>query len=228
VIIIGVDDTDNLGSRGTGHLARLIAADLGSDYQVLGVTRHQLLVHPQIPYTRKNSAAAILLEGTAADGLSVVAERVRKLIAENIADGSDPGLCVVEVVPPGVAAFGRRAQEQIVTQAEARTLAAEHGLLLFGLGGDNGGVIGALAAVGLASGGEDGRYVLVGRSRECSGLQPVEAVLGVGIQAIQTTGGEPVTEGLVQSDKLRPARRQGRPVLVVEQDGDFWVPVKLD
>ena len=37
-----------------------------------------------------------------------------------------------------------------------------------------------------------------------------------------------VTEGLVQTDRLRPARRSGRPVAVVEWQGDCWLPLKLD
>ena len=124
--------------------------------------------------------------------------------------------------------FGRRAQRELVSQDDARALAAEHGLLLQGLGGDEDGVIGALAAVGLAATGEDGRYVLVGRSRELSGLQPISALLAAGIVAVQTADGQPVTEGLVQTDKLRPARRGGRPIAVVEWAGDHWLPLKLD
>ena len=107
-------------------------------------------------------------------------------------------------------------------------VAAQHSLLLHGLGGDEGGVIGALAAVGLAATGEDGRYVLVGRSRELSGMQPVSALLAAGIVAVRTVDGQPVTEGLVQTDKLRPARRGGRPIAVVEWAGDHWLPLKLD
>jgi hypothetical protein len=96
------------------------------------------------------------------------------------------------------------------------------------LGGDEGGVIGALSAVGLAAGGSDGRYVLVGRSRELSGLQPISAILAVGIDAVQTLDGHPVTEGMVSIDRLRPARRGERAILFVERIGDYWQPLKLD
>lgn len=99
---------------------------------------------------------------------------------------------------------------------------------MLGLGGDESGVIGALAAVGLAASGEDGRYVQVGRSREMNGLQPVSALLAAGIRGVQTSDGQPVTDGLVQADKLRPARRGGQPVAVVEWSGDYWLPLKLD
>jgi hypothetical protein len=131
-------------------------------------------------------------------------------------------------VPAAVTEFGYRVQRQLVTQHKARALAAAHGIPLLGLGGTEDGIIGALAAVGLAASGEDGRYVLVGRSRELSGLQPVSALLAAGIPAVQTAEGQPVTSGLVQTDKLRPARRGGRPIAVVEWASDHWQPLKLD
>jgi len=228
MLFIGLDDTDTLESRGTGHLARQIAAVLAADYPVLGVTRHQLLLDPRVPCTKNNSSAAILLN---ADGdLDPIAllDRVRALVLDDYLPGSDPGLCVTHAVPAAVTEFGRRAQRHLVTQDEARALAAAHGLPLLGLGGTKDGIIGALAAVGLAASGEDGRYVLVGRSRELSGLQPVSTLQAAGISAVQTLDAQPVTSGLVQTDKLRPARRGGRPVAVVEWTGDHWHPLKLD
>lgn len=91
------------------------------------------------------------------------------------------------------------------------------------------GVIGALSATGLAACGEDGRYVLVGRSRELEGLQPISVLLGAGISAVCMLDGGLVNSGLVHSSKLRPARRGGLPVAVVEPciDG-HWMPLKLD
>ena len=228
MLFIGLDDTDTAESRGTGHLARAIASDLGRDLQVLGVTRHQLLVDPRVPCTRNNSCAAITiaLNGDLEEG--ALLERVQSLMLADYQPGSDPGLCVARVVPGAVVEFGRRAKSTLVTQAEAQSLASVYGLRLRGLGGDESGIIGALAAVGLAATGEDGRYVLVGRSRELTGLQPVQALLEAGIIAVQTVDGQAVEDGLVQTDKLRPARRGGQPIAVVEWDSDHWLPLKLD
>jgi tRNA(Ile2) C34 agmatinyltransferase TiaS len=230
VILIGLDDTDTKESRGTGHLARQIAAELETDYSVLGVTRHQLLSDPRVPCTSHNSCAAIALEcnNGSPEPPASLAERVRALILANFEPGSDPGLCVAAGVPSAIITFGRRVQHHLVSQAEARSLAAEWGLPLLGLGGTEDGVIGALAAVGLAASGDDGRYVLVGRSRELMGLVAVPDLLAAGIQCVQTPDGRPVSDGLVWADKLRPARRGGRPVAVVEWDQDFWRPLKLD
>jgi hypothetical protein len=137
-------------------------------------------------------------------------------------------LCVADKVPGAVVESGRRAKEQFVTLREAWSLAESYGLRLAGLGGNNSGAIGALAAVGLAGTGEDGRYVLVGSSRDLTGLQPVEALLQAGIAVVETVQGERVARGLVLTVNLRPARRSGRPVSIVEWAGDHWVPLKLD
>jgi tRNA(Ile2) C34 agmatinyltransferase TiaS len=228
MIFIGLDDTDNLESRGTGNLARQIATSLASDFSVAGVLRHQLLVDPNIRYTSHNSSKSVVLDADGDVDLAALAERVRLIMLADYQPGSDPGLCVARVVPDTVIEFGQRAKREVLTQAEARELAAAHGMLLLGVGGDEGGVIGALAAVGLAAGGEDGRYVMIGNSRELTGSQPISVVLATGVAAVQTVDGQQITEGLVQSEKMRPARRGGRPVLFVEQSGDEWVPLKLD
>ncbi len=228
MIFIGIDDTDNLESRGTGHLARQIAAVLAADYPVLGVTRHQLLMDPRVPYTKKNSSSAIALDVNGKLDPAALLEQIQALMLADFQPGSDPGLCIARTVPTAITEFGRRVQHYVVTQKEAREMAAAHDISLMGLGGDEDGVIGALAAVGLAASGDDGRYVMVGRSRELEGLQPISALLDAGIAAVQTLDGQLVAEGVIQSDKLRPARRGGRPVAVVEWAGECWRPLKLD
>jgi hypothetical protein len=228
MITIGIDDTDTAQSRGTGALARQVAADLAESYTVLGVIRQQLLRDPRVPCTKNNSSKAILLDGGDDIDLNALAARVRDLMLADYVPGSDPGLCVARDVPPEVVEFGARAQRELLTQAEARELAARHGIYLEGLGGDEMGVIGALAAVGLTAGGDAGRYIQVGQVRSLAGSQPVESVLAAGVAAVQTPDGDPVMTGTVQTDSLRPARRGGRPVAVVQQAGDEWLPVKLD
>lgn len=230
MLYIGLDDTDTLNSAGTGRLARMIATTLASAYPLAGVTRHQLLRDPRVPYTAKNSSAAILLslpEATEAT-IMAVGEQVSRLVADAHQPGSDPGLAVATTVPGAVVAFGRRAQTEIVSQAEARTLAAAHGLCLRGLGGTEDGVIGALAALGLVSTGDDGRYIQVGRSRELAGRISIAEVLEAGIAAVRTLTGRPVTTGTILAEKIRPARRNGRPILFVEDAGAYWRPLKLD
>jgi tRNA(Ile2) C34 agmatinyltransferase TiaS len=229
MIYIGIDDTDNLESRGTGWLAWEITQELSRDYSVAGVTRHQLLVDPRIPYTSHNSSAAIGIDGAGPVDIDELFERVKTLLLAGVAYSSDPGLCVTSVsAARNLIEFGRRAQREVLTQVEAREMAELHGARLAGLGGSQDGVIGAVAAVGLAACGEDGRYLLVGRSRDLTGLQEIAAIKETGICTVVTLDGQPVDQGLVLADKLRPARRGGQPVLFVEWQADHWQPLKLD
>jgi len=171
MIYIGLDDTDNADSRGTGRLARDIAATLAKRYKVFAVTRHQLLVDPRVPYTSHNSCAALHLAEDGAVDLAALADQVQSLMLADWQDGSDPGLCVARVVEPAMTEFGLRAKRDVVRRAEAHAVAEQCGCVLRGLGGTNDGVIGALAGVGLAVTGNDGRFLLIGQSRELKGVQ---------------------------------------------------------
>ena len=225
--ILGLDDTDNLESRGTGHLARELAKALAQDFDVHGVTRHQLLEDPRVPKTAKNSCAAILFSGDEVP-LDELAAFARKFMLDDFQPGSDPGLCVATNVPDEIIAYGKRVQREFITQKMPRALANQHDIFLEGLGGDEDGVIGALAAVGLAASGSDGRYVKVGTIRDLVGLLPPVDILAAGITAIKTLDGVDVTTGLINTEKMRPARRDGQPILFAEKDGDVWQPLKLD
>jgi tRNA(Ile2) C34 agmatinyltransferase TiaS len=233
VIYIGMDDTDTAQSRGTGALARNVAAGLSADYAVLGVIRQQLLRDPRVPCTKNNSSKGILLEALSpeeGDGpdLATLASQVRELMLSDFIPGSDPGLCVANEVPAEVVEFGFRAQRELLTKAEAQELAARHGIYLEELGGDGMGIIGALAAVGLTASGDAGRYIQVGDLRSLAGPQTVESVLAAGVEAVVTADGEPVEAGTIEAGSLRPARRGGRAVAVVQQEGDVLLPLKLD
>jgi hypothetical protein len=225
MIIIGIDDTDTKTSRGTGHLARVIASALAGKHRVAGVTRHQLLQDPRVPYTAKNSSAAIHIDADSTT-MDLLAARVQEIMRQHYIEGSDPGLCLADPVASDIIQFGQRAQQHLVTQEEARSLAKRHGLWLRGLGGTEDGVIGALAAVGLAATGNDGRYITVGHIRELEGLLPVDAILQAGVSAVQTQAGLPVQEGLIRAWKLRPARRGGKPILYVVPRENHWEALK--
>ena len=227
-----MDDTDNQTSRGTGRLARAVAQVLSQKYQIWGVTRHQLLVDPRIPYTSHNSSNVVhlLVDGDA--DLLAIADAAQAVMAADFQEGSDPGLCVAQTITPEIIAFGHRAKTEVVSQDEARGIAERSGCILRGLGGTHGGVIGALAGIGLSATGEDGRFVLIGRSRELEGAQTVQAIVESGIAQVRSTDGKMLEHGLVQTGgKLRPALREHQPILFVqppEDDSSIWLPVKLD
>jgi tRNA(Ile2) C34 agmatinyltransferase TiaS len=235
ILYIGLDDTDILNSPGTGHLAREIAQLLANDRRpvlaVLGITRHQLLNDPRVPMTAKNSANVIHLQVDPANlDLMAMADEVIGLMQARFQPGSDPGLCLAGMPAPAVFEFGRRAKVMIVTKEEAQQLAQTYSLILRELGGSGMGIIGALASVGLAASGEDGRFIHVGKIRELRGVQPVEAILAAGVTSVQTLEGQVLLPGgLVETgDKIRPALLGGQAVLLVEPAGAGWRAIRRD
>jgi hypothetical protein len=163
-ILVSIDDTDDADSRGTGEVAELLAAGLVDQGLASGcgrVTRHQLLVHPDIAYTSHNSSMCFPARVETAALDDAVAWCRRTLAAESVA-AADPGLCVAAPARitdrDGLVAFGRRAKEQVLTKGEAYAVASAVGAHLSEHGGTGLGVIGALAGAGLRLSGDDGRF----------------------------------------------------------------------
>ncbi|MEZ5524370.1 MAG: hypothetical protein R3E62_05300 [Pseudomonadales bacterium] len=161
-LYIGIDDTDNLETRGTGYRARQLIELLETEKLVegLAVTRHQLLVDDRVPYTSHNSSACLAVLPKAGVEPSAVLDCCRRFLLEIAAPGSDVGLCMADAEQAAqVTAFGQRAKVELLYQSEARATAAAYGIALEGLTGDFQGIIGALSAVGLHVFGDDGRYL---------------------------------------------------------------------
>lgn len=228
MIYVGIDDTDSLESRGTGRLARTIAAEIANRYEIFGVTRHQLFVHPDIPFTSHNSCAVIHAQAPPS-AMNEIFATAKRLMLEDFVEGSDPGLaiCSSEEVTPAIVAFGQDAKSMIVTQQRALSVAKNCGIHVEGLGGTNGGIIGAVAGIGLASLQNDGRFLLKGKNRELTGVRSVQEVFGAGIDQILTLQGDVVTEGKVQIKKnATPSFIHGKAVLFVEKADGFLVALK--
>lgn len=229
MVFVAMDDTDMPGTRGTGRLARKIAAQLTRVADVVGVSRHQLLRHPDVPMTKNNSANVIHL-GSIRTENTVIADMVQASMLDEYLDGSDPGLCVSRHPTAAMTAFGRLAKQRLVTRDAALRVAAGPGTLTRMLGGTNDGIIGAVAAAGLAASGEDGRFVQIGSVRDLTGDRPVRDVVAAGVTRLQTVDGEVVTEGEVATGgRARPEIIGGNPVLLVRADPDGkWQPVRRD
>lgn len=228
MIYIGIDDTDTLDSRGTGRLARNIAAELSRKHQIFGVTRHQLLVHPDIPFTSHNSCATIHVESIS-NAIEEIFCTTKRLMVDDFIEGSDPGLAIAasSQITNEAVAFGLDAKKIVVTQERAREVAKNSKIRFEGLGGTEGGIIGAIAGVGLASLKNDGRFLLKGKNRELSGVRSISEVINAGIDEVLTLQGETVCEGKVQIQKnATPSLVQGRAVLFVEQHEDYWIALK--
>lgn len=162
-IYLSIDDTDNLDSPGSGQLAEVLANelhDLGLVSTYSSITRHQLFVHEDIPYTSHNSSMCF---SAATDGnnLPEIIGFAKKFLKTSSAPGSDPGLCVAtnekSLDRESLIAFGLKAKKTVLTKDEAYSLAQKTGLHLSEHGGTGDGIVGALAGVGLRLHGNDGR-----------------------------------------------------------------------
>lgn len=228
MILVGIDDTDTTESRGTGKLARDIAAALCSNLKIFGVTRHQLFVHPNIPFTSHNSCAVIHVEAAVSD-INHIFEITKEMMLQDFVEGSDPGLAVASEnqITPALIAFGQDAKNLVVTQQEAREIANSSKIRFEGLGGTEGGVIGAIAGVALASLKNDGRFLLKGRNRDLTGLRSVKEITDAGIDQVLTLKGENVIDCRVQiPKKATPSFIQGKAVLFVEKRDNQLVALK--
>jgi hypothetical protein len=234
VIHVGIDDTDMPDTPGTNQLARALVERVADSCECLRITRHQLLDDPRVPCTSHNGSASILFRPRGPLNHEQLIGRLRQRMQQWFVPGSDPGLCVTEMVPASVTDFARRCQRELVTQAAARTLAEICGIHLEGLGGTAGGVIGALAAVGLSATGDDGRVVQIGTwPDDLSGTQDIGTLTARGIEVRCLTGGRIVGAGCVDVGKhLRPNLRGHHFVLFVEPhpqaaEGVAWRAVRL-
>lgn len=232
-ILLSLDDTDNLTSRGTGRLARDIAAMIQPTYPVHAVTRHQLYVHEAIPFTSHNSCAVIHIGAEGQKAVDRIWNIAQEAICGDFIEGSDPGIASAETrhIPPAMIAFGKDAKTRVCTQEEARTLAQNAAIRLKGLGGTEDGVIGAMAGLGLALTGNDGRYLFLGRIRMLTGPQTVHALLAAGISGIFSLDGRQVTEGtiMIQDGKsAKPCPVNGNAILFVKEHNGAFHAVKRD
>lgn len=226
-VLICIDDTDNLESRGTGDLAEQLAGEVlsrgwgTSDF----VTRHQLLVHPDVPYTSHNSAmcfAAFMEERY----LSLLLDYAAEFLHSESAPGSDPGLAVAIPDrlrrPQAVMEFGQLAKQQVLNKKAAYELAAEQGIHLSEHGGTGQGVIGALAGIGLRMGGNDGRikgWLKIPSNEGVARVADILALFDLG--GVRTLSGELLggDEMVVVAEKPKAVYLEGRPYLMVSPRG---------
>lgn len=234
-VLIGIDDTDNLESRGTGFRARELGRLLMKEglAKLSGITRHQLLFDRRIPYTSHNSSACLEVETGNTDYLKGFCAEY--LLRES-AEGSDAGLCIAEEtkVSETIVQWGLRAKKEIITQEEAVRIAALQDVFLEGYTGTKGGIIGSLAAVGLRKWGNDGRFLWVKGMREMTGVFTVDEIKKqTGIDAVLAVDYsllEQETE-IFLGDWWRPVIKNNKIIIFVERknDGnDGWQIVSKD
>jgi hypothetical protein len=224
--LLGIDDTDNLESRGTGHRVRQLAEWLAENNlaEPLGITRHQLLVDPQIPYTSHNSSACLSVESKNVDDLW---EAAREFLLRESAPGSDAGLTLAEwdSINDGAVSFAKRAKIVVLTMHEAEQTASQSGIRCEGLTGTHGGIIGALSAIGLHRAGNDGRFLWLPGLRELQGKYQVSELRKQGHvdRVCSLNNWEVHSKSIVNvGEWVRPILRDGKSTLYVEKKNNEW------
>lgn len=233
LILVGVDDTDLPGTRGTGRLARSLAdhLELQGAGKIQGVTRHQLLLHPSIPYTSHNSAACIGLDSY--EEPAALFDACKAFLKANIILGSDPGVCVSarSWISGEVIDFGKKAQTYVLDIEQARRVAAAEVVLTEALGPGGQGTIGALAAVGLRGSGNDGRFIELRGIRQVSGVLSVrELKEKTDVVHVRSSDLVELAEDYVidTQDWLRPRLIGHQAILVVEPHPELsggWISI---
>jgi hypothetical protein len=229
---VAIDDTDQEGddgqNKGTGAKSRALAKELveltGALH--LGITRHQLLLDPAIPYTSHNSSACIVLGSDADPGelIPLLLEASSTYLTYVASPGADVGLSVAEEseISPAVVEWGRRAKREVLSPSEAHSIAADDAIELVGLTGERVGVVGALAAVGLRRSGDDGRFLELMGLRGLVGEQPAAVFIEAGVERflagtleVELEPGELIAVGRKHA---QPVLLGGRPTLLLDPE----------
>jgi len=159
---ICIDDTDEIGYyKSTGMISEEIQEYVQNKYAKCSlITRHQLFIHEDIPYTSHNSSMCFTTHLSEEEKEDVIAF-VIKHIEEYSAPTSQPGICIgfeKDIMDPTkLIQFGFDAKTKVLTKKDAYEMAKEQNFHLSEHKNDGQGVIGALAGIALRLYGSDGR-----------------------------------------------------------------------
>ena len=152
-VLVCIDDTDNHESMGTGQLSQIMVDKIQENRWGVcsAISRHQLFVHDDIPYTSHNSSMCFSIDF---DGeLGELVDLGASFLETKSAPGSDPGLCVANLDKSldreSLIDLGLRAKQEVLSKQEVYDLAKKTGVHLSEHDGTGDGVVGALAGIQL-------------------------------------------------------------------------------
>lgn len=226
IYFIAIDDTDEIGTKGTGEIAEEIAKLLEENNlgQASRVTRHQLFVHDDIPYTSHNSSMCFIFDLDNHNNYDLMVELCENHLRQECAQTSDPGLCICpdEHLSDEIVEFAKQAKIAVKTKESAYQLAEKHKLFLNEYGGTGDGVIGALSGIGLRHFGFDGRFK--GKHKIENGRYSIDEILKhLSVEAVMV---HETHEFLYEADveltgKIKSILYNHMEVLLVTQDDGY-------
>jgi hypothetical protein len=233
--LVCIDDTDMPGTKGTGWLVQELCekiVDRGWG-NCSPISRHQLFVHEDIPFTSHNSSMCFEIGLENRDMESVIAFMADFLEIRS-EKGSDPGLCVAKLDDllnqRPLIEFGQMAKKAVTSKQVAYDLALQTNIHLSEHGGTGDGVVGAVAGIGLRLSGNDGRYRGWHHLGMPGNIVPVGTLCNFPfIDQLVTKNGTMLTEEMavsIGSEKTKTVRMgSNQVVVVVENDSVVGVVV---
>lgn len=232
--ILCIDDTDNIGSKGTGSIASEIASLIEVKYcgECSFVTRHQLLLNERINYTSHNSSMAFRFRVSDSVDFDVMIEDIVSYMEVNCASDSSPGLAVLRVLDDWdynlLLSYGKDAKVKVLNKKVAYDIALRDGVFLNGIFGGGEGVIGALAGVALRLSDNDGEV-----KGEVKGYEQYRSYLASSfrsnpeIDEVRSVGGRLVSDDdfIFVSWKVKLIFLNGKRILLVDWVNNRWESV---
>ncbi|DAB30358.1 MAG TPA: thiamine biosynthesis protein ThiG [Sulfurimonas sp. UBA12504] len=228
---IAIDDTDEIGYfTSTGEICEEIREHVERCYsKTTPITRHQLLLHADIPYTSHNSSMCFTCHLSEREF-----EKIKLFIVDYVlsmsASSSAPGICMgfeKDIADKNAfIEYGLDAKKKVLTKDEAYKMAREQNLFLKELKNRGDGVIGALAGVALRLSGNDGR--IKGKITLDKKSVSVKEILDLGFfdEVRLSNGTMADTNAMVLiKEYLKGVYLEHKSVLLVEENNGFYKPL---
>lgn len=228
---IAIDDTDAIGyATSTGEICEEIREHIEHYYaKTTTITRHQLLLHEDIPYTSHNSSMCFSTSLSPREF-----EDVQKFIIDYVmmksAPSSAPGICMGFEKDfydlSGLITYGLDAKQKVLTKESAYAMAKKQNLFLKELKNRGDGIIGALAGVALRASGYDGR--IKGKVIIDKKILSIHELLALGIfDEIREKNKKTIDvhKMVVVREYLKGIYFEHKSILLVEEYEDYYKPL---
>lgn len=223
--VVAIDDTDMPGTKGTGWLVQEMCELMESTSiaKSSAITRHQLFVHKDVPFTSHNSSMCFEMDLQDATIKEATAFMI-SFLEKRAQPGSDPGLCIINPEDHDdlteLFDYAKSAKTTVLSKNIAYKKAEKLGIYLTEHGGTGDGVVGALAGIGLRMLGYDGRYrgwFHMGNAGNIVSVEDICTTLPF-IDAIITESGAEIANNVkltLSSEKIKTIRKNHQQVIMV-------------